>query len=85
MNIQLRADWLEKPFVTVYIDNIKRAEYKLKYLDRRLFVPWGSILLRTNFRGRPNLPIKVEVNMNKLLPESNYTNNVLIKKMNTEK
>lgn len=70
---------LNKPFLVIYINNIKRAEYKFKYMDQRLFLPNSSINFRTNFRAQGNLQIKAEINGIKLIPESNYQNNIFIK------
>lgn len=65
----------EKIFLTIYIDNIKRTEYKLKYMPPKLFTPRGTVLFRTNFRYRKGLRITAEINRLKVVPETNYTNN----------
>ncbi|UCH94368.1 MAG: hypothetical protein JSV88_29430 [Candidatus Aminicenantes bacterium] len=70
----------EKIFLTIYINNIKRAEYKIKYIDPKLFKSGGTILFPTNFRMQKGLNIKVEINRLKVIPESDFSNNKLIKK-----
>jgi len=72
----------EKIFLTIYINNIKRAEYKIKYIDPKLFKPKGNILFQTNFRMQKGLEIKVEVNPLKVIPESDFLNNRLVKQLN---
>jgi hypothetical protein len=72
----------EKIFLTIYINNIKRAEYKIKYIDLKLFKPKGTILFRTNFRMQKGLIIKVQVNRLKVIPESDFLNNQLEKQFN---
>lgn len=75
---------LNKPFLVIYINNIKRAEYKLKYMDQQLFLPNSSINFRTNFRAQGTLQIKAEINGIKIIPESNYKNNILIKMITSQ-
>jgi hypothetical protein len=70
----------EKIFLVIYINNIKRAEYKVKYIDAKLFKKKSTILFRTNFRIQRELKIKVEINRLKIIPESNFKNNTLIKR-----
>jgi hypothetical protein len=72
----------EKIFLTIYIDNIKRADYKVKYMDARLFGPRGIIFFPTNFRVQKGLNIRVEINPLKIIPESDYSNNRRIKQFN---
>lgn len=67
----------EKIFLTIYIDNIKRTEYKLKYMPPALFAPLGTVLFRTNFRYRKGLSITAEINRLKVVPETDYSNNKL--------
>lgn len=69
----------EKIFLAIYINNIKRAEYKVKYIDPKLFKKKGAILFRTNFRIRTGLKIKVEINRLKIIPETDFSNNTLTK------
>ena len=82
VNYPITAELNEKIFITIYINNIKRAEYKIKYIDPKLFKPKGIILFRTNFRMQKGLNIKVEVNPLKVIPESDFLNNQLIKQLN---
>jgi hypothetical protein len=71
----------EKIFLTIYIDNIKRAEYKLKYMDQRLFKKRGTVFFRTNFRTQKGMRLKVKAHVNpqKIIKETNFLNNSLQK------
>lgn len=69
----------EKVFLIVYINNLKRAEYKIKYLDPKLFKKRGKIVLRTNFRAHKPVNVRVEVNPLKVIPETNFSDNRLTK------
>lgn len=69
----------EKIFLTIYINNIKRTEYKLKYLPPKLFKARGTVLFRTNFRYGKGLRITAEINRLKVVPETNYNNNKMTK------
>lgn len=71
----------EKIFLTLYIDGLKRAEYKLKYIDKKLFKRNGVVFFRTNFRAQANLKIKVDVNKAKIFSEANFLNNTLQKQL----
>ncbi len=77
----------EKIFLTIYIDNIKRSEYKLKYMDKRLFGKKSTILFRTNFRTQKGLELNVKAHVNplKLIGETNFFNNTLGKKIHPDK
>jgi hypothetical protein len=81
-NYSITPELKEKIFLTIYINNIKRAEYKIKYIDPKLFKPKGTILFRTNFRVQKGLNIKVQINRLKVIPESDFLNNQLIKQFN---
>jgi hypothetical protein len=81
VNFQVSPEMKEKIFLTIYINDIKRAEYKLKYIDQKLFKPKSTILFRTNFRMQEGLRIKVEVNPLKIIPEANFLNNTLTKQL----
>lgn len=78
-NFQLKPELNEIIFLTIYINKLKRAEYKLKYIDKKLFTSNSTIFFKTNFRAQPNLNIKVEINIKKIIPESNYLNNFMEK------
>ena len=71
----------EKIFLVIYIDNLKRAEYKLKYINPKLFLPNGLLRFRTNFRVPPGIKMKMkaEINKAKIIKELNYRNNRLEK------
>jgi hypothetical protein len=75
----LTTETKEQIFLTVYIDQIKRAEYKAKYIDPTLFLPKSRVLFKTNFRLFRPLGIRVEINRDRLIPESEYQNNSLEK------
>ena len=81
VNFQVSPEMKEKIFLTIYINDIKRAEYKLKYIDQKLFNPRSTILFRTNFRIQEDLRIKVQVNPLKIIPEANFLNNTLTKQL----
>jgi hypothetical protein len=81
VNYPITPELNEKIFLTIYINNIKRAEYKIKYIDPKLFKPKGTILFRTNFRMQKGLDIKVEINPLKVIPESDFLNNQLVKQL----
>jgi hypothetical protein len=81
VNYSITPELKEKVFLTIYINNIKRSEYKIKYIDPKLFKPGGTILFRTNFRMQKGLDIKVEVNRLKVIPESDFLNNHLVKQL----
>jgi hypothetical protein len=74
----------EQIFLTVYIDRIRRAEYKAKYLDSTLFLPKSRILFKTNFRLFQPLGIRVEINRDRFIPESDYQNNSLEKTLSPD-
>jgi len=85
VNYPITPELNEKIFLTIYINNIKRAEYKIKYIDPKLFKPKGTILFRTNFRMQKGLLIKVEINPLKVIPESDFLNNQLVKQLDEER
>ncbi len=78
-NFQIKPELNEIIFLTIYINKLKRAEYKLKYIDKKLFTNNSTIFFKTNFRAQPSLNIKVEINREKTIPESNYINNSMEK------
>lgn len=77
----------EKIFLAIYINNTKRSEYKLKYMDMKLFKQRSSILFRTNFRLQqgPELRVKAHINPQNILKEINSINNTFEKKMSPDK
>lgn len=69
--------------LVIYINGIRRAEYKAKYLDPTLFQPHSSVIVRTNFRITADpLHIRAIVNPNRSLAEDRFQNNALEKVMN---
>lgn len=83
-DIPLQAEWQEKVFLTIYINNLKRAEYKLKYIDATLFKKQGKLLFPTNFRVPQKLEIKAVINEPPLFSETDVTNNELSKQLATQ-
>jgi len=81
-SLKITAQQGEVIFLTLYINNIKRAEYKAKYLDKRLWLKNSMVFFRTNFRLIDPLKIKVEINREHHIPESSFTNNTLEKSLN---
>lgn len=77
----IKPEYIEKIFLTIYINDLKRAEYKLKYIDKKLLTKNSKILFRTNFRAPYRIKIKAEINMQKIIPELNLSNNILEKKL----
>jgi hypothetical protein len=82
-DFQVPPEHQEKIFLTIFINNVKRSEYKLKYIDKKLFLKKSTILFRTNFRMQKGLDLKVKVQLNqlKIIPESNFLNNTLEKRL----
>jgi len=69
----------EKIFLSLAINGIKRAEYKVKAIDPTIFLKSSSIIFKTNFRAGQPLKIRVEVNGEKAVPETDFSNNLLEK------
>lgn len=82
-SVQVTPQQKEKIFLIIFINNIKRAEYKLKYMDKKLFFPKGVFLFRTNFRLQKgkDLKVKAMVNPLKIIPETNFLNNTREKRL----
>ena len=82
-DFQVTPEHKEKIFLTIFINNVKRSEYKLKYIDKKLFLEKSTILFRTNFRLQKGSDLKVKVHLNrlKIIRESNFLNNTLEKKL----
>ena len=80
---QVTPEHKEKIFLTIFINNVKRSEYKLKYIDKKLFLEKSTVLFRTNFRSQKGSDLKVKVHLNrlKIIRESNFLNNTLEKKL----
>ena len=69
----------ESVFLSLAINGIKRAEYKSKAMDPTIFLKKSSIIFMTNFRVGRAQRIRVEVNGEKAIPESDLSNNILEK------
>jgi hypothetical protein len=80
---QVTPEHKEKIFLTIFINNVKRSEYKLKYIDKKLFLEKSTVLFRTNFRLQKGSDLKVKVHLNrlKIIRENNFLNNTLEKKL----
>lgn len=71
----------ERIFLTLAINGVKRAEYKFKAIDPTVFLKNSFIVFKTNFRAGQPLRIRVEVNGEKAVPESDFSNNTLEKNL----
>jgi hypothetical protein len=69
----------EKIFLSLAINGVRRAEYKIKAVDPTIFLKSSSIVFPTNFRAVQPLRIRVEVNGEKAVPETDFSNNILEK------
>ena len=69
----------EEIFLKLAINGIKRAEYKIKVIDPTIFLKNSFIIFKTNFRAGKALKIRVDVNVEKAIPESDFSNNFLEK------
>lgn len=78
VTVHITPELMEKPFLVIYLNRIKRAEYRLKYLDPRLFQKNSRLRFRTNFRAQGDLQMKVEINGSRVITETNYQNNVIV-------
>jgi len=76
---QLPANVRDRIFLSLAINGVKRAEYKIKAMDPTIFLKSSFIVFKTNFRAGQPLKIRVEVNVEKAIPESDFSNNVLEK------
>ena len=71
----------EKIFLSLAINGVKRAEYKIKAIDTTIFLKSSFIVFKTNFRAGQPLMIRVEVNGEKAVPETDFSNNILEKEI----
>jgi hypothetical protein len=69
----------DKVFLSLTINGVKRAEYKAKAIDPTLFMRRSFIVFKTNFRAGQPLRIRVELNVEKAVPEADLGNNILEK------
>lgn len=65
----------EKVFLTIAIEDIRRAEYKLKYMPRSLFEPLGRAIWTTNFRPARPVRVYAEVNLPPVILETRSEDN----------
>lgn len=66
-----------KVFISLAINGIKRAEYLVKAVDPAVFRKQGRIVFKTNFRAAQSLRIRVELNPERAIPETDLGNNTL--------
>ncbi len=67
----------ERVFLRIFINGVKRAEYLVKSVEPTLFLRRSMIVFKTNFRVTAPLRIRVELNGEKAVPESDFSNNLL--------
>ena len=65
----------EKVFLTISIDGLRRAEYKLKYMPGTLFASHGKAEWKTNFRLRVRARVRVEMNIPTVIDETRLHDN----------
>lgn len=76
---QLPAHARDRIFLSLAINGVKRAEYKMKAMDPTIFLKNSFIVFKTNFRASQPLRIRVDVNVEQAIPESDFSNNILEK------
>ncbi|HOW44470.1 MAG TPA: hypothetical protein PK919_04785 [Candidatus Aminicenantes bacterium] len=75
-------DWLppaelhDRVFISLAINGIKRAEYLVKAVDPAIFRRQARIVFKTNFRAVQRLRMRVELNPERVIPESDFSNNI---------
>lgn len=69
----------DKVFLSLAINGVKRAEYKVKAMDPTIFLKRSFIVFKTNFRSGQLLRIRVELNGEMAVPETDFSNNILEK------
>jgi hypothetical protein len=74
--VPTKAD-CDKVFISLSINGVKRAEYQVRSVDPTIFLGHSLIVFKTNFRAITPLRIRVALNEEKALPESDFSNNVL--------
>jgi len=77
--VPVSKDQEEKTFLTVYIQDERRAEYKLKYMPPGLFFPRGKAIWKTNFRFNHRVRVRTEINLPAVIAETIVENNRLAK------
>jgi hypothetical protein len=71
----------ERVFLSLAINGVKRAEYRFKSIDPIIFLQSSFIVFKTNFRIGNPLKLRVELNGEKAVLESDFNNNVLEKEL----
>jgi hypothetical protein len=84
-DVTIEEAWRDKPFLTIYINKIKRAEFPVKLIDPALFKKNGIIVHKTNFRIDRLLTLTVKINITRFIQESSYLNNELTEELNGKK
>lgn len=74
----------DRIFLSLAINGVKRAEYKVKAVDATLFQKRSFIIFKTNFRAGQPLRLRVELNGERAVPESDFSNNVLEKDLKVQ-
>jgi hypothetical protein len=69
----------DRVFISLAINGVKRAEYKFKAVDPTVFLRNSFIVFKTNFRAGQPQRLRVEVNGERVVPESDFANNILEK------
>jgi hypothetical protein len=70
---------LDRIFLSLAINGVKRAEYKVKALDPTIFLKRSFIVYKTNFKSGKSMRVRVELNREKVVPESDFSNNIFEK------
>jgi hypothetical protein len=70
---------LDKIFLSLAINGVTRAEYKVKAMDPTIFLKRSFIVYKTNFRSGKSMRVRVELNREKVVPESDFSNNTFEK------
>ncbi|MCU0237249.1 MAG: hypothetical protein MUC72_09225 [Acidobacteria bacterium] len=69
----------DKVFLSLAINGVRRAEYKVKAMDPTIFLRRSFIVFKTNFRSGQPMRIRIELNSEKAVPETDFSNNILEK------
>jgi len=69
----------DKVFLSLAINGVRRAEYKVKAMDPTIFLRRSFIVFKTNFRSGQPMRIRIELNGEKAVPETDFSNNILEK------
>lgn len=73
--VHVTEEQKNKTFLVVYIDDLRRAEYKLKYIPESLFAARGRAEWKTNFRLDANARVRAEINLPPIISEIRLRDN----------